>query len=200
MAIVPIDIPTMPPVLMIAPWDDPVVDRVGYDVRSTYVELFWLNVLGPTATWLLRRLVSGFDRHPLGYELDMQSTAGALGLSYTIGTANAFARSVQRCTLFGAAQPIEGGLAVRRRLPPVGRRHLARMPGDLQQLHAGWTVAPAAPDTEPRARVLAEAMRAVGDSPDAIERQLLALGVSPNTALDVVEQLFSPTPAPQGAA
>ena len=35
--------------LMIAPWHDPVVDAVGHDVRSTYVELFWLNVLGPTS-------------------------------------------------------------------------------------------------------------------------------------------------------
>ncbi|MSW79476.1 MAG: hypothetical protein F2828_17635, partial [Actinobacteria bacterium] len=33
--------------LMVVPWHDPVVDALGYDVRSAYVELFWLNVLGP---------------------------------------------------------------------------------------------------------------------------------------------------------
>ena len=33
--------------VMVVPWHDPVVDAVGYDVRSLYVELFWLNVLGP---------------------------------------------------------------------------------------------------------------------------------------------------------
>ena len=43
---------------MVVPWHDPVVDSVGFDVRSNYVELFWLNVLGPTATWALRRLVT----------------------------------------------------------------------------------------------------------------------------------------------
>ena len=33
--------------LMVVPWLDPVVDSIGYEVRSQYVELFWLNVLGP---------------------------------------------------------------------------------------------------------------------------------------------------------
>src|SRR4029078_8531081 len=79
--------------LMVVPWLDPVVDSIGYEVRSQYVALFWLNVLGPTATWILRRLVLGFDRYPLGYELDLGETANALGLSYTIRTANAVMRS-----------------------------------------------------------------------------------------------------------
>ena len=43
------------PTLVVIPWHDPVVDSIGHEVRSTYVELFWLNVLGPTATWALRR-------------------------------------------------------------------------------------------------------------------------------------------------
>ena len=55
----------------VTPWHDPVVDRRGHDPRSVYVEQFWLGVLGPTATWLLRRLVAGFDHQPDGYELDV---------------------------------------------------------------------------------------------------------------------------------
>ena len=47
----------LPATVRVAPWDDPVVDRRGHDPRSAYVEQFWLSVLGPTATWLLRRLV-----------------------------------------------------------------------------------------------------------------------------------------------
>ena len=27
--------------VMVVPWHDPVVDSVGFDVRSLYVELFW---------------------------------------------------------------------------------------------------------------------------------------------------------------
>ena len=52
------------PTLIVIPWDDPVVDAVGHEVRSAYSEFFWLNVLGPTALWALRRLVHGFDRYP----------------------------------------------------------------------------------------------------------------------------------------
>ena len=47
--------------LAIYPWSDPVTDATGHPVRSDYVEQFWLGILGPTATWLVRRLVAGFD-------------------------------------------------------------------------------------------------------------------------------------------
>ena len=174
------------PTLMIVPWHDPVVDAIGHDVRSTYVELFWLNVLGPSATWALRRLVSGLDSYPLGYELDLGETASALGLSYSRGTSNTFVRALQRCVLFGASQPLPEGLAVRRRMPPVAARHLARMPGPLRELHSRWLVRECTLDDLQRARTLADAMMAAGDEPAAIERQLLAVGVPPAAATTVL--------------
>ena len=53
--------------LRIEAWDDPIVDRLGHDPRSTYVETYWLGTLWtptPTAsTWTsripLRRSASG---------------------------------------------------------------------------------------------------------------------------------------------
>lgn len=168
--------------LMVVPWHDPVVDSIGFDVRSAYVELFWLNVLGPTATWTLRRLVSGLDRYPLGYELDLSETANALGLSYSPGTSNTFVRALQRCILFGAAQPIPDGLAVRRRLPPVAERHLARMPPHLRDAHRSWSVRSCTIDDLARGTALAEVMVAAGDDVEVVERQLLAVGVPPAAA------------------
>ena len=35
------------PTLIVMPWRDPVVEAVGFDARSAYVELFWLGILGP---------------------------------------------------------------------------------------------------------------------------------------------------------
>ena len=95
--------------------------------------------------------------------------------------------------LFGVAQPISGGLAVRRRLPPVAARHLQKMPEHLQRAHAAWPRAgrPAGPvsDVEMgRASILMEAMVAAGDDPDVVERQLLGLGISPGTAMRVVRR------------
>ena len=201
MAITPMDIPVTEQVLMVVPWLDPVVDSVGYDVRSQYVELFWLNVLGPTATWILRRLVLGFDRYPLGYELDLDETASALGLSYTVGTANAFMRSLNRCVLFGVSQPTNGGLAVRRRVPQVATRHLLRMPAHLRQAHQQWSVPMArisVADLQ-RACVLAEAVVEAGDDPDDVERQLLALGVTPAAAIEATSLAISRGFSPDAA-
>ena len=84
------------PTIVVVPWHDDVVDLIGHDLRSTYVETFWLNVFGPTATWLLRRMATGLDEYPGGYELDLDQTASALGLVFTPGAANPFARSMQR--------------------------------------------------------------------------------------------------------
>jgi hypothetical protein len=171
-----------PTSLVVVSWDDPVVDEIGFDVRSEYVELYWLNVLGPTSTWLLRRLVRGLERHPLGYELDLWATARALGLAYTPGTTSPFLRAFHRCILFGVAQPVHGALAVRRRLPPVTARQLARMPDELRSAHAAWSSPPRERAGDARATLLAAAMRAAGDVPDQIERQLMALGVAPAVA------------------
>ena len=43
--------------ISIRPWPDPVIDALGHDPRSSYVETYWLGILGPSTTWLLRRLV-----------------------------------------------------------------------------------------------------------------------------------------------
>lgn len=201
MSLTVLDPPFPEPTLVIVPWHDEVVDPIGFDTRSQYVELFWLNILGPTATWLLRRITTGLDEYPGGYELDLEQTARALGLAYAPGNSNPFTRALQRCVLFGVAQPISGGLAVRRRLPPVATRHLHKMPEHLQVAHAAWKrpkATPAGGVELGRASILAAAMVEVGDDPDVVERQLLSLGVSPGVATRVVERVLSGT-APDAA-
>lgn len=173
-------IDTRQPTLMVSPWHDPVAEAHGHDVRSHYVEMFWLNILGPTALWSLRRLVDGLTHYPLGYELDLAETAGALGLSYSNGAHNSFGKALHRCVMFGVARPDGDGLSVRRRIPPVATRHLARMPLGLQVAHREYVAAvPAPSDERARANRLAEALVLTGDDPDMVERHLLAVGISP---------------------
>ena len=38
---------SLPRRLRVEPWADPVVDHLGHDPRSAYVEQFWLPILGP---------------------------------------------------------------------------------------------------------------------------------------------------------
>jgi hypothetical protein len=186
MPLAPLAFTSDEPTVMVVPWHDPIVDAVGFEARSQYVELFWLNVLGPTATWALRRLVTGLDRYPLGYEMDLGETAQMLGLAYGIGTSNSFARALQRCVLFGVSQPVPGGLAVRRKVPPVAGRHLARMPNALQAMHPQWQRRQCSLTDLQRGRTLAEVMVSAGDDPEVVERQLLAVGVSPAAAVEAI--------------
>jgi hypothetical protein len=191
----PVDLVLDQPTMMVVPWDDPVVDAIGYPVHSEYAELFWLSVIGPTALWVMRRMEHGFGRFPFGYELDLAETAGALGLGF--GAAGSpFARAMQRCVMFGVAQPLDDALAVRRKLPPVAHRHLVRMPPALRLAHTDWTNRRNGASDSERANVLADAMLAVGDEPAVMERQLLALGVSPAAALLVADRLSAPGLSP----
>ena len=121
--------------LVVVPWHDPVVDTNGHCVLSRYVEHFWLPVLGPSALWILRRIVIGFEEFPGGFEIDVPYMASAVGLSFNAGANSSFTRSLQRCTMFGAAQALQGGLAVRQFLPTLSNRQLQRLPFTLRQAH-----------------------------------------------------------------
>jgi hypothetical protein len=181
----------METLVRITPWIDPLVDRRGHDPRSSYVEQFWLGTLGPTATWLVRRLVAGFDSHPAGYELDLAVTAQALGLSYSKGPSSAFAKAFGRCVMFGVAHQRADGYAVRRMLPDLSRRHLARLPEAVQRDHERWLLAARCHrlDLLQRARSLALAMLDLGDEAAVIEPQLVAVGIPPTTAAEALELL-----------
>ena len=122
----------------IRPWVDPVVDARGHDPRSLYVERYWLSVIGPTATWIMRRFAECFDVEPDGFVLDLEHTASTMGLSFSKGAGSPFGKALHRCVMFGLAQPIADGFAVRRRLPSVPQRHLKRLPDDLQADHDDW--------------------------------------------------------------
>ena len=177
--------------IRITPWIDPVVDQRGHDPRSSYVERFWLGTLGPTATWLVRRLAAGFDGQPDGYDLDLATTAQMLGLSYSKGASSAFGKAFGRCIMFGLAHQRSDGYAVRRLLPDVARRHLSRLPHVVQQEHERWLEESRGHRLEvlQRARSLALAMRDAGDDAELIEPQLVAVGIPGTTAAEAVELL-----------
>jgi hypothetical protein len=176
--------------LMVRAWVDPVVDESGHDPRSRYVEHFWLGVLGPTATWLLRRLVAGLEEHADGYEIDLDVTARAMGMSYRPGRSSPFSKALQRCTMFGLAHQTNDGVAVRRRIPAVAHRHLRRMPDAVQQQHDEWTRATIDVDDLTRAHRLALAMLDVGDDVSCIEHQLVALGITDAVAAEVADNAW----------
>lgn len=118
---------------------DPVLDALGHDPRSGYVEQYWLSILGPSATLLLRRLAAGLEAKPDGFDLDPGLWALELGLGNRGGKHGPFWRSIDRACRFGMAQRNGEVLAVRRKLPPLTARQIDRLPNHLRRAHEAWT-------------------------------------------------------------
>ena len=180
--------------LRVVPWKDAVVDSLGLDPRSWYVEQFWLPIVGPTCTWFLRRAAARFERTPEGFVLELDDMARALGLGARQGRHSPFARALTRCISFELARwQGPGVLAVRRTVPPLSQRYVLRLPGALQEGHRRWQAATRRPVPSPnfeqhrdRARRLALGLVALGESVDRAETQLLRWGVHPSATSDAV--------------
>src|SRR5438552_11865758 len=69
----------------VRPWSDPLVEACGFGPDSTYVEHCWLPTLGPTGTWLYRRLGALVEHHPDGIEIDLVELSVGLGLGTGLG-------------------------------------------------------------------------------------------------------------------
>jgi hypothetical protein len=155
-----------------------VIDLVGHDPRSNYVEQFWLGVLGPSTTWLLRRLASELEAQPAGFELPLADTARSLGLGEKQGKNSPLVKAFGRCVQFELARKDgDGTMAVRRKLPPLNRRQLLRLPPILQEAHARWQDdelhTPAIERLRRRSRRLALSLLELGESLEDTERQLM---------------------------
>lgn len=125
--------------LRVAPWPDPVIDRLGIDPRSDYVEQYWLGIVGPASVLFVRHLAARFDAEPDGFELDLAHTARLLGLGTALGRWGPVQRTIHRCISFGFARRWgDDQLLARRRLPPATRQQLARLPEDRQADHERW--------------------------------------------------------------
>ena len=177
--------------LRIEAWPDPVIDDLGHDPRSNYVERFWLPVLGPSTVWFLRQLADRLDSSPEGFDLDLVETARALGVGMRGGKHSPMLRTVDRACRFGAARMIgTTGLAARRRLAPLTRAQAERLPASLQRAHAEAIEQPrlahSVEDLRERSRSLALSMLDLGEDDQAIERQLHRWRFHPSMAHDAL--------------
>ena len=178
------------------PWVDlcPEVER-GHHPLSPYVELYWLAVLGPSATWLIRRLAILIEESPGGLMINTADIAGEIGLGSRPALYAAFDRAFERCCRFGLIQRgRHDTVFVRLRLPNLTARMAHRLPRRLRAGHAEWQLLADTESNESnesnesdeleRARRLAMALLACGDAPDSVERQLQAWQFHPAMAFE----------------
>ena len=183
------------PILHIVQWTDPVADPHGVHPCSRYVELYWLGIIGPSTTWLLRRMAYGLEVHGDGFDLDLPETARSLGLGDKMGKNSPFRRALARLVTFELARPHgPGELAVRRHIPPLPLRHLSRLPESLQRSHRRWIAEQRLSEPEQmrrRAQRLAASLADAGHDRDSIERRLAAWHFHPAVAFRAAEDTRS---------
>lgn len=175
--------------LAVVPWADPVIDVMGHDPRSTYVERFWLAVLGPSTTWLVRHISHRFEAAPEGFTLHLAETASVLGLGHSEGRHSPLVRALHRSCQFGAARATpDGALAVRRHMPPLTRRQVERLPAPVRAEHETWRLVErdaATLDAQGRrARRLALALAELGEDVATTEQRLQRWRIHPAVARD----------------
>ena len=173
--------------LTVLAWPDEVIDAVGHLPCSAYVESFWRGILGPSTTFLLRHLVTSLEAAPEGFDLPLAVTARRLGLGDKGGRHSPFMRSLARLVQFELAElEDESTLLVRRRVPPLNRRQVIRLPELLQTAHLRWQEeqlrTPPVEQLRRRSRQLALTYLETGLDQDEVERHLLRLSYHPAMA------------------
>jgi hypothetical protein len=190
--------------IRVVPWVDPIADPHGVHPCSRYVELYWLPVIGPSTTWLLRRLSYGLEMHPLGLDINLVETARSLGLGGRMGKNSPFRRALQRLCVFELARPHgPDAMAVRTRIPPLPLRHVSRLPDPLQASHRRWIAEQRLPESEQmrrRAQRLAAELAASGADRAEIERRLGRWHFHPAVAFQAAEDAVGRSPAQPGSS
>ena len=119
-------------------------ERNGYDAQSAYVEQFWLPVLGPSTTFLIRHLNMRLALEGEGVVLDAALTARSLGLGEHPGRHAPFLRSIRRAIdydLVSVGERDENSpesevqILVRRLVPMLSSRLAERLPEPLAREH-----------------------------------------------------------------
>jgi hypothetical protein len=121
--------------LTVVLWLDPQVDTTGFDALGEYPEMFWLPIIGPTATLALRRLGRWTDESPNGFRVTRENLAATLGLGRATSRNSSLIRTLTRLVDFGFARRDGDHLAVRRVVPVVPTRLAERFPVGLAHRH-----------------------------------------------------------------
>lgn len=169
-----------PRTLLIRPWEDPVLDHQGHDPRGAYVELFWLPLLGPSATFLARSFARRLEQDPAGFSLPADEAARSLGLGAKAGARSPFNRTLARLAQFRLVHlDAEDLVLARRRFPGLSRAQIAKLPSMLRDAHEAYRAAelraPAVPAMREQARTLAATLLQVGETPAEVEAHLRKL-------------------------
>ncbi len=185
-----------PTTIVLSRWIDPLLDKLGHDPRSRYVERFWLPVLGPSTVVFLRYCADQLDDAgtTAAVEIELEAVARHLGLGHKGGRNSALTRTILRSCRFGAARAGRGNnLELRRGIPPLNRTQVNHLPKSLQTEHRFFVENHPRHDEAVvnRVRRLALGLVECGDTITVAEGQLASWKVPPSVAAEAVRWAWS---------
>ena len=129
--------------LTLSVWEDPLVEALGHEPLSLYVELCWTPVLGPTSTLAFRRLGTMARAGMDGTTIDLVDLALGLGVGEGTGANSIIRRSLARLANFDVARWGDPAtLAVRRALGPLPERMARRLGLSARRYHDAYAHKP----------------------------------------------------------
>lgn len=114
---------------------DSVIENLGHDVRSSYVETYWLPVLGPTAIWATRRIADWLDASPDGVEVSLAELGPSLGIGGSVTRNASIVRTMVRLVDFGIASTGGETYGIHTMFAPLPLRLMRRLPAGLLERH-----------------------------------------------------------------
>jgi hypothetical protein len=129
------EISILPEEFYLRRWDDPVLEQLGFPVNSLYTEAVLLPILGPSATFCLRRLGAWAAAEPDGTTVDTRQLAGDLGLGDSLARHSPITRTVHRLCQFDMADWQPDELSVRTAVAPLSEHHLRRLSPPVLEVH-----------------------------------------------------------------
>jgi len=119
--------------------------QASHAADSRYVEQFWLPILGPSTTWLIRHLNHQLDVGGEDVIVDLGEIGNALGLGERAGRHAPLLRSLRRAGDYDMVMTPQADesndaattrlVLVRRALPPLSPRLVERLAPNLARAH-----------------------------------------------------------------
>ena len=110
-------------------------DLLGYGASSVYAETFWLPIVGPSATFALRRLSAWLEHEPDGISVSIETLGQCLGVGAGTGRRAPTVRTLGRLVNFKIASVDGDRYLLRRELPLLSPRQIERLPACLITAH-----------------------------------------------------------------
>ena len=114
---------------------DTALEHAGHHPCSSYVELFYLGFLGPSAVMTARRLSAWLELSPEGLTVPTITLARQLGLGMGTGRNAPLTKTLLRLTRFGLAAVRDDTYAMRLAFPPLTPRQARRLCPHLAAAH-----------------------------------------------------------------